>query len=331
MASSTSTSGTWRSSSLRRREVRDLILNHASVAATEADRGQVASWLRGAIEGMGSLLNDSLVRPALLMRQDLHSTFCLPGYSLFQVCQDMCRKGARDEYGFFLGLAGKAPWLDTVAPEKADRFRACEGRGLPRRDGEPLMLCVVLNGISVGFPSDSRWDRNRITVRFDELLPDGAIEEAEEQVDNLTRAVHARPIAERQRAALGAVSDPAELWRNRHAAFPNLIFGPGVEADLRRLGGHLSTVAGKLRRLDDAVEAWRASGGPTPGWGREVTRESERVRNDPSLLEARRFESSRGGRRIFEWHARYGSAGRIHLRLDKRELEIGYIGPHLPL
>ena len=312
---------------------RDLVLNHASVAVTEADRGQVASWLRGAIEGMGSLVKGGFAKPALLMRQDIYSTLCLPELSLFEVCQDLCRKGARDEYGFFLGLAGKAPWLDTVAPKSVDRFRACEGRGLPRRDGEPLMLCVVLNGISVGFPSDSRWDRNRITVRFDELLPDGAIKEAEEQVDNLTRAAHAGPIAERQRAALGAVSDPAELWRNRQAAFPNLIFGPGVEADFRHLGGHLSTVADKLRDLDNAVREWRSSGGPAPRWPMEVTRESEQVRSDPSLLAARRFKSSSGGRRTFEWHARYGRGRRIHFRFDAepKELEVGYIGPHLPL
>ena len=172
-----------------------------------------------------------------------------------------------------------------------------------------------------------------MSVSFSELLPGAAIEEKCMLIDNLTRAVHVGPIMERQRVALGAVSDPAELWRNRQGAFPNLIFGPGVEADLHRLGGNLSTVAGKLRRLDDAVEAWHASGGPTPGWGREVTRESERVRNDPSLLAARRFESSSGEQRTFERHAHYGSGGRIHLRFDAEhgELEIGYIGPHLPL
>ena len=42
--------------------------------------------------------------------------------------------------------------------------------------------------------------------------------------------------------------------------------------------------------------------------------------------------SSLGTRETFEWHARFGD-GRIHLRFDpqSREVEIGYIGPHLPL
>ena len=64
-----------------------------------------------------------------------------------------------------------------------------------------------------------------------------------------------------------------------------------------------------------------------------VTPESTRVMRDPVLREARGFRSHRGTREIFEWHARFGSGGRIHLRFDpdSREVEIGYIGPHLPL
>ena len=172
-----------------------------------------------------------------------------------------------------------------------------------------------------------------MSVSFSELLPGGVIEEKCMLIDNLTRAAHVGPIMERQRAELGTVSDPAELWRNRQAAFPNLIFGPGVEANFRHLGGHLSTVADKLRGLDNAVREWRSSGGPTPRCPMEVTCESEQVRSDPSLLAARRFKSSSGGRRTFEWHARYGRGRRIHFRFDAKhkELEVGYIGTHLPL
>ena len=53
----------------------------------------------------------------------------------------------------------------------------------------------------------------------------------------------------------------------------------------------------------------------------------------PTLREARRFRSVKGTRVIFEWHARFGSGGRIHLRFDAgvREVEVGYVGDHLPL
>ena len=54
--------------------------------------------------------------------------------------------------------------------------------------------------------------------------------------------------------------------------------------------------------------------------------------SNPTLHEARRFRSGGGTRVLFEWHARFGSAARIHLRFDARtrEIEIGYIGVHLP-
>ena len=49
-------------------------------------------------------------------------------------------------------------------------------------------------------------------------------------------------------------------------------------------------------------------------------------------MRARRFRSQRGQRETFEWHARFGGSGRIHLRFDAvaREVEVGYIGPKLP-
>ena len=54
--------------------------------------------------------------------------------------------------------------------------------------------------------------------------------------------------------------------------------------------------------------------------------------NDPSLRKARRFRSADGERHLFEWHARFGSGMRIHLRFDPRtlEIEIGYVGRKLP-
>ena len=54
--------------------------------------------------------------------------------------------------------------------------------------------------------------------------------------------------------------------------------------------------------------------------------------SDPRLSAARMFRSHDGTRKLFEWHAKFGSL-RIHLLFDAgfRTVEIGYIGPHLPL
>ena len=84
--------------------------------------------------------------------------------------------------------------------------------------------------------------------------------------------------------------------------------------------------------LDESAAKWREVGGTLPPWTCKVTPESSSLMNKPTLSEARRFRSHRDTRELFEWHARFGSNGRIHLRFDasSQEIEIGYIGPHLP-
>lgn len=313
--------------------MRSLVLNTASVSGLSVNRGALSSWLRDMVTGMGSLVDHGVAQPELRSREGIHRTLCLPQVSLFDVAQDLLRTGSKDEYEFFLTIAGRAPWTEGLRPESVERFRACEERTLSPGDGEPLMLCVIIGGIAVGFPSSSSWDTDRVSIRFDELLPEGGVQICTEEIDNLTRSAHSRAIAGRHRAVLRACADFGELWRRRCEAFPHLRFGPEVEANLSRLGGHLSGVAEKLASLDETAAEWKESGGGEPRWRTKVTGESESLLKNPKLLDRRRFPSRTGKRELFEWHARYGSGGRIHVRLDRdsREIEIGYIGPHLPL
>ena len=188
-------------------------------------------------------------------------------------------------------------------------------------------LCAITDGIAVGFPSNG-WDRDQLTVRFNELSDDDIILEASETIDNLTRIAHARSICERHRDVLRQCKNFAELWENRTIAFPHLVFGPDVEVN----AADLQTVINKLTSLDDTAAKWRDIGGAVPPWMSKVTPESGSVMNNEKLREARRFRSHHGTRELFEWHARFGSGGRIHLRFDPRtfEVEIGYIGKKLP-
>ena len=282
---------------------------------------------------MSQLVRDRVARPELLIRAGIREIRCSPECSLFDVALDLLRGGAKDESDFLFTVTSRARWTEDLAPADQDRLLACEEQELPGRDGEPLMLCVVIGGIAVGFPSSGLWDSDRIAIRFEELLPNDSIEERTEPVDNLTRLVHAGAIAERHRAALRSCGNAAELWRRRGEAFPSLLFGPRVEADLSRLGGHLSGVAEKLSDLDAATREWKEAGGDAPRWRTKVTPESARLLADPNLRATRCFPSVHGGTALFEWHARYGRSGRIHIHLDRRarEIEVGYIGPHLPL
>ena len=313
--------------------MREMILNHASLFAPDSDRSCISAWLEDVATGMGQLVADRVAEKSLRMSHGIHETWCLPDYSLWDAFQGLRESGFRDEYLFLVQLATKVPLLNDADRDVKDRFLACEEQTLSQGDGEPLVYCVIVDGIAVGFPLEPEWDRDRVTVSFNELLADESVEETSEEIDQLTRAEHADPICERHRGRIRAGSNPVTLWENRQEVFPNLVFGPGVEANLKAYANQFQTVVGKLVDLDRSAGEWKAKGGPAPPWKTTVTPESKRLMANPELSQARVFLSSLGTRETFEWHARFGSSGRIHLRFDSasREVEIGYIGPHLPL
>ena len=313
--------------------MREMVLNHASVLARGSDRQSIDQWLPDLAGGMAVLVRDRVVRPSLRMARGFHDTPCLPDYSLWAALQGLRTHGRLEEYRFLMGLAAKLPLLSEVEEEIEDRFLGCEERMLPPPDGEPLVFCAITDGVAVGFPSAAEWEHDRVTVQFNELLPDGTTEPTSEGIDQLTRSVHAVPICDRYRARLRTGSGPTTLWETREAAFPNLVFGPDVEGDLKDAANLFPTIVGKLVELDRSAEEWRDKGGPVPRWRTHVSPESVEKMKNAAFREARRMRSHHGTREIFEWHARFGNHGRIHLRFDPvtREVEIGYIGPHLPL
>lgn len=311
---------------------REMILNHASLSV--GDPTAAIDFLKGAVSGAAQLVKEGVVGGVLRADRGAQEIYCAEGFSLFDVVQELRRSGARDEHLFFTRMVTKTPLLDGIGADDRQRFLGCETRDLPPEDGAPLLLCALTHAVAVGFPTHEDWDRDRVTVRFEELLPDGTFSPESEDIDHLARATHAAPICARHRQRLRAGLRPGELWKNRGAAFPNLAFGPDVESHLEELPAGLHhTVVNRLGELDAAAGNWRSVGGGAPSWPCKVTNESERLRNDSRLTAQRRFRSRSGQRELFLWHARFGSAGRIHLRFDpsRREVEIGYIGGHLPL
>lgn len=313
--------------------MREMILNHASVRCSGVTRTNISKWLKDVVDGMGWLIRENVVQNHLRTAHSLQDTFCSPDYSLFSACESLRKEGHRDQHLFFMRLATKAPLLSGVREDVKDRFLGCEIENLSAVDGEPLVLCAITDGIAIGLPSDPVWDDDSVKISFRELLPNATIVQVYEVIDQLTRSIHAVSICERNRIQLLDDIDPRGFWSNRQAIFPNLIFAPGVENNLRDSATHFHTIVRKLSKLNESAREWQEIEDPVPRWKIKVTPESERVMNDPGLRRHREFQSHVGTSRLFEWHARYGSGGRIHLRFDSdsREVEIGYIGPHLPL
>lgn len=224
------------------------------------------------------------------------------------------------------------PLLQDLPGDAEDRVDSCEVAGMSSEEGTPLLLCALQDWVAVGLPSSPDWDRDSVVVEFDELLPDATDATAERRsksVDNLTRREHAAAVSLRHRQRLAQEGDATSLWNDRKVCFPSIEFGPGVKDDLRDQETNFATIVKKLMDIDQAAAEWKAQGGPAPKWRTKVTDESTSL--DPKYLNERRFPSYRGTMALFTWHARFGSSGRIHLRVDapSREIEIGYIGPHL--
>lgn len=290
-------------------------------------------WCRDAAHGMAQLVLQHVVDNSLRMARSLHEIECLPGYSLGRAVQSLQEFGHRDEYLFFVKLVTKFPLLAELQEELVERFRGCQGRTLSGIDGTPLVLCAITDGISVGLPSEPLWDDDHVAVDFQEILADGTIEDVSEEVDQLSRSLHARSIRERDLSRIQAGVDPSNLWENRGSMFPDLTFGPRVEDDLKRIAGLTGTVLRKLAALDQSAREWRENGGPAPVWRTYVSPEPPQKMSNTKFRNSRTFRSHRGSQEVFEWHARYGDHGRIHLRFDpdEHEVEVGYIGPHLPV
>ena len=213
--------------------MREMVLNHASVASPS--RQDALDWLKDMASGMSALVRECVTDSALRMSVSIYEMPCAGGWSLHDAMQELRRKGARDESLFLARLSQKYPLVAEIGDDVKDRFLRCEARELPPEDGEPLLMCVIANGVSVGFPSDPAWDRDEVTVRFEELNPDEDIYEASETIDNLARATHAQPIIARHRQAAILSADMETLWNKREELFANLAFHPNVKRRLESL------------------------------------------------------------------------------------------------
>ena len=317
--------------------MREMVLNHASLCPP--DCATAVNWLKDLITGMATLVTNDVASPTLRASLFPSEIRLLQTWTLNDAHQVLGReRDGRDAFLFFLRLETKAPLLCKAESDLKGRFLMCEDLTLASPDGATLVFCAVSNGISVGFPSAPNWDKSRVAVIFREMLPNGTIIKASEEIDNLTRSSHAAQIVERSRAdrysELTKVSDGRALWAAVGRALPNLAFGPDVEDHLTAVNtGDLGTIINKLANLDQAAADWRKTESRLPLWRTKVTDESASVKNNPVLRQARQFRSKDGSRKLFFFHARYGSSGRIHLRIirSKRVIEVGYIGPHLPL
>ena len=319
-------------------QMRQFVLNHASlVGKSQAD---VVPLLRDVVDGMTMLVSKNVARPILSAYTENPQIRCPDPMSL----NDFIWSDALEiEFRIFLsGVISKISLLDNLEENYKDRFIGCEylssssseGKSisLTSDEGAPLVLCAVTDWIATGFATND-WDCEQIVVHFNELMDDGSTKKVSEKIENLTRPHHAKLIYKSHYTQLQQQLSKESFGEYKNLAFPCLMFGQNVDKYIIDIQvQEFSTVVKKLKLLDEICEEWRMGSDSFPEFPRDFSQESESVRNDPKLYKKRTFVSSDGTSEIFEWHARFGSSGRIHFRIleDKKKIEIGYIGPHLP-
>ena len=233
--------------------MRQMVLNHASIV--DSNQGHASEWLRDMALGIKELISAGVCSINHGLR--MSDQGCAAYYSLlYGESKSPRRIDTREEVDFLGALATMVPLLKNVDDDLKDRFARCQEKSLPPEDGNPLLLCVFTEGIAVGFPSDNTWDRDEITVRFDELLPEDSIEESSETIDNLTRSIHAPPIHQRHMAAQRLATSPDAFWNAREEAFRNLRFIPEVGGQLSALD---STAWIKVTRALNRMEVGNLS------------------------------------------------------------------------
>ena len=229
--------------------MREMVLNHASAAFPS--RQDALDWLKDMAAGMSALVRERVTDSALRMSVNLYEIPCADGWSLHDAMYELNHKGAKEEYLFLARLSQKYPLIAEIGDDVKGRFLRCETRELSPEDGKPLIMCVIANAVSVSFPSDSVWDKDEITVRFDELLPDATIDEASETINNIARATHAQPIIARHKKAAILSADMETLWNMREEIFANLAFHPNVKSRLKDLSpAQLRGVAKAFYKMD---------------------------------------------------------------------------------
>jgi hypothetical protein len=306
--------------------MREMVFNDASLAAPLANLHDVCPLLADAARGMAQLTNSRCADTVLRLARPLTEILCATDASLWDALNSLGRV-ARDEALFLMRIAQKVPLYADLPKYLAERWNALEPA---EHNGEGLVLCALSGAIAIGLPFSERWDHDHIEVRFSELNDDETISEVTETVDHLARSIHAAAIIERHRESMRSELSRENFWEHRDQAFPNLSFGLDVADHLRKVeASQFGTILNRLRELDKAASEWKAVDAAAPAWPCKVTPESK---STMANREAERvFRGADGDDHVFEWHARFGGLGRIHLRLvaERRLVEIGYIGRKL--
>lgn len=259
----------------------------------------------------------------------IYQTLLAEDYTVFQWSYD--EQVDHDLRRFFLSISTKMNFEQGVSDAVKEQFYLSEFH-VHQQEAGGLGLAWLLHTTAVSLPFEEYWLRTHIPVHRKWLESTGAEREQDVKVLNLSEMTHVPVVFDEltEKAQENLKQKPVTLAERKPDCFPHLTFGLDVDAQIAELSVEILSMAiAKLIILDSAVRNWRREGTEEPALPK-VNSESEATMQRHG--NEREFRSVSGEIKIFRLHAMIGSGYRIHFRLDKqkRELEIGYIGKHLP-
>lgn len=306
--------------------MRELVLNDACLGASGHTLVAAAALIEDIERGLAALLSAGHVLPIMRLTASTSEVVLSPGLSLYDALQAVLRSGRGGR--LFARLASKYPVEDDVDDGELE---ALVDWSIPAHPGSlALVLCARSGRIAVSISTDLVWrvDPIALMIATDPATPHAL---TPVQIDNVFSEVNATSLSDRLKATLVRTADPETLWRERGALFPHLDFAPRLKGDLANLGAkEYGSAVSRLGELERAVANWGSSQA-SPQYLSRVTGESEATMNQ--YRSYRVFRSITGNDEEFEKHARLAGGFRLHLRevAAARRVEVGYIGPHLPI
>ena len=250
----------------------------------------------------------------------------------------------RDLVRKFLSIATHQPSLSPADMEAGgDLKEVCLAGAVESLTA--LLAAVWHEAPLLGFPTRPPWDRSPVAVTVQTMDPEGEIQESVEDIVNLcSLAVWEENEDEFRRERNAAIQSGRRLrddWENLFPALGLCGKAPQQLAKWSRGRSLLDATKEALTVLNDFSERWRDGRIPDYshevlrelGLNREVSGESETVKNDPSLRRHREIFLPSGVKAFFENHVKLTRGFRLHFFPDpeSRTIFVGYIGPHLPL
>jgi hypothetical protein len=307
--------------------MRECVLNSACVDGSLTSITEAATLVSDVESGIAALIDAGYALPQMRLHVSVSEILLAGKTTLYDTLIHLVRTTS-DMGRLLLRMATKFPVEEDLEDQA---FTALvEWKLLDHPECLPLLLCACSGRFSVSFTTDPAWRIDPLVLRF--ARNQNRLDVVEiATIDNVYSKSGTIGLIDRLKADEFNATTPVSLWANRGISFPSLDFAPRVQSDLVNLGESFRNAADRLMEIENATAIWATNGGPAPKYLSKITGESEATMNKYGSY--RIFQSSNGKMEIFEKHARLPNGTRLHLReiYSSRRVEIGYIGPHLPI